>query len=175
MAYKDSLVRRLKVKSKEVLTELRETKSIYDLAVTDFCIALHEYCSKKDIKNPLDSIKAPEKEEKEELSNSFKKIFRQISILTHPDKTKDEDSRDVLENAVEAKKNKDASSLTSIAHDLKIDLSNMDYESIDALEDSILESEKEIDNIHNSYPWLWYYAPDNKKDPIIISFIQNNV
>ena len=70
-----------------------------------------------------------------------------------------------MENAVEAKKNKDASSLTSIAHDLKIDLSNIDYESIDALEDSILESEKEIDNIHNSYPWLWYYAPDNKKRP----------
>lgn len=175
-SYKSSLIRRLKFKSKEVLSELKDTKDIYNSAVGDFCIAVDFYCSAMEINNPLESIaKNSDKEDKEELNNNFKKLFRKISLLTHPDKTQDEDSRDILENAVEAKKSKDAGGLTSIAHDLKIDLSDLDYDSIDLLEESIQKSEQEIVKIHNSYPWAWYYAPENKKDPILISFIQNYV
>jgi hypothetical protein len=175
-SYKSSLIRKLKFKSKEVSSELKDAKFLYNQAVGDFCIAIDFYCSTMEIDNPLESIaKNVNEEEKEELNNNFKKLFRKISLLTHPDKTQDEDSRDILEDAVEAKKSKDTSSLTSIAHDLKIDLSNLDYDSIDLLEESIKKSEQEILNIHNSYPWAWYYAPENKKDPILISFIQNNV
>lgn len=174
--YKSSLIRRLKFKSKEVFSELKDVKDLYNDAVGDFCVAVDFYCSAMEIDNPLESIaKNIKEEEKEELNNNFKKLFRKISVLTHPDKTKNEDSRDILEGAVEAKKAKDAGGLTSIAHDLKIDLSSLDYDSIDSLEESIKNSEQEIFNIHNSYPWAWYYASENKKDPILISFIQNYV
>lgn len=175
MDYKATLVRRLKARSKEVLSELNDAKAIYEVAVQDFCIALSTYCEQKEISNPLDSVKDKKQEEKKELRDDFKSLFRKISILTHPDKTQDENSREILQEAVEAKKSKDASSLTSLAHDLKIDLSSLNYKSIDALESSIHDSEKEILNIHNSYPWLWYFSSKNKKEPIIISFIQNNV
>ena len=158
------------------MEELKDTKFIYNSAVTDFCIAIDFYCSSNDIDNPLESLgKNLEEENKKELNGNFKKLFRKISILTHPDKTKDESSREILEDAVEAKKSKDASGLTSIAHDLKIDLSNLDYESIEHIEESIKKSEEDISNMHNSYPWKWYYASKNKKEPILISFIQNYV
>ena len=173
--YKSSLIRKLKVKAKDVSDELKETKLIYNDAVRAFCVSMDSYCSSKGIKNPLDLIEKDEEEDKEELENDFKKLFRKISVLTHPDKTKDESSREILEDAVEAKKFKDIGSLTSIAHDLKIDLSNLDFNSIDALESSIEKSETEINNIHKSYPWSWYYAPMNKKDPILVSFIDNYV
>ena len=146
------------------------------MAVMDFCSSLDLYCKSKDIKNPLDSLnKDLEEEKKKELNNNFKKLFREISKLTHPDKTKDESSREILEDAVEAKKSQNPSSLTSIAHDLKIDLSELSYDSIEHLEESIKKSEDEILNMHNSYPWSWYYAPSNKKEPILISFIANYV
>ena len=142
--YKSSLIRKLKVKAKDVSDELKETKLIYNDAVGDFCIAVDFYCSTMEIDNPLESIaKNTDKEEKEELNNNFKKLFRKISVLTHPDKTKDEDSREILESAVEAKKSKNAGSLTSIAHDLKIDLSNLDFNSIEALESSIEKNRKQ--------------------------------
>lgn len=174
--YKTSLIRRLKFKSKEVSEELKDVKALYNQAVGDFCIAVDFYCSSTEIVNPLESIvKNKDKEKKEELNNNFKKLFRKISLLTHPDKTQNEESREILEDAVEAKKSKNAGGLTSIAHDLKIDLSNLDYDSIDLLEESIKKSEQEILNIHNSYPWVWFYAPENKKEPILISFIQNYV
>lgn len=173
--YKSSLIRRLKVRSKEVLSELKEVKSIYELAVSGFCISLDSYCKEKGVDNPLESIDKEEKEEKQELNQSFKKLFRKISILTHPDKTQNDDSRETLEDAVKAKKTQDAGGLTSIAQDLKIDLSNLDYDSIEFLERSIAKSEQEINNIHNSYPWLWYYSSSNKKEVILVSFIQNYV
>ena len=175
-SYKASLIRRLKFKSKEVLEELKDTKVIYETAVSGFCSSLELYCIENDIENPLKSTKKDlEEEKKKELNDNFKKLFRKISILTHPDKTQDESSREILENAVEAKKSQDSGSLTSIAHDLKIDLSNLDYESIEDLEESIKKSEEEIFNIHNSYPWKWHYSPINKKTSILTSFIENYV
>ena len=73
--YKSSLIRRLKFKSKEVLSELKDAKDLYNDAVGDFCIAVDFYCSTMEIDNPLESIaKNIKEEEKEELNNNFKKL-----------------------------------------------------------------------------------------------------
>ena len=63
-SYKASLIRRLKFKSKEVLEELKDTKVIYETAVSGFCSSLELYCIENDIENPLKSTKKDLEEEK---------------------------------------------------------------------------------------------------------------
>lgn len=170
--FKSSLIRKLRVKSREVSSNLEEAKAIYAIAVSGFCESVHSYCRRNKIKNPLEEIE-DKKEEPDDISSEFKSLFRKIAIATHPDKASDESCK--FEKAVKAKKENKPVNLISIASDLKIKTDELSYESINHLESSILKSEEEIDKIHRSYPWAWYYAPDNKKEFITELFINKQV
>ncbi len=172
--FKSSLIRRLRVKSREVSLELEETRAIYTIASSEFCQALSSYCRANEIPNPLDELEQ-EEEELDDIGTEFKALFRKIAVATHPDKLSSEEGRPKLEKAVKAKKENKPVNLISIASDLKIKTDELSYESIAYLESSILKSEEEIDNIHNSYPWVWHYAPTNKKDTILDLFINKQV
>ena len=172
--FKTSLLRKLKFKSREVSAELEETRLIYQDAVLKFCTALEAFCLQNKINNPLDKIIKKE-EEKEEISSEFKALFRKIASATHPDKISNEEGRPKLQKAVEAKKNNKTIDLINIASELKIETNDLSFDSIDKLEESIRETESEINSMHNSYPWLWYYAPKLNKDNILSLFIESHV
>ncbi len=169
-SYKSSLIRRLKFKSKEVSLELKQVKEIYTKAVSGFCDSVSTYCYSKKIKNPLEDL-GEKKEEFSEINSEFKSLFRKIAIATHPDKVSSEKDRSKLEEAVEAKGKNKATELIKIASDLKIKTDDLSFNSIEELEIDILKSEEEIHNIHNSFPWVWYYTPSNKKILVVESFI----
>lgn len=172
--YKASIIRRLRSRSREVSIELDEAKCIYEYAVPEFCKSLEDYCVDNNIKNPLDEM-PDKKEEEEEIKSEFKSLFRKIAVATHPDKVSSEEKREKFEKASKAKDKNKAVELLSIASDLKIKTDDLSYESIDYLEASITKTEEEIHNIHKSFPWIWYYTPNNKKQLIIELFIGKQV
>lgn len=173
--YKKSLVSKLKFKCKEANEELSEVQSIYNIAVSEFCIALNKFCIESKIKNPLDSIDKDKKEKKPPISSGFKSVFFDIAKSTHPDKCRNEDGRDTFNKAVEAKKENKLGSLISIAKDLKIDISDLDYSSIREIEESIVKMKDESERIRSSYPWLWFYSESTKKDYILKKFCQDTL
>ena len=170
-SYKELLIRRLKVKSREVSEELSATKSFFDIAALEFSQAVTEYCKDHDMDNPLLSLKKEDKQEKKDLNQEFKSVFRKIAFKTHSDTSKTEDTRDTLEKAVEAKKENNLVDLIGIAQDLKLDISSLDFSSIRDIESSIKEKENEINQIHNSFPWVWYHSSKSKKVLIIKQFL----
>ena len=172
--YKASLIRRLKAKSKEVFLELEEARLIYSNAVCGFCKAVCSYCLENNINNPLEDI-TEEKKDTDEINSDFKSLFRKIAVATHPDKVSSEEKREKFEKASKAKDKNKTLELLSIASELKIKTDDLSYESIDHLECSILKSEEELHNIINSFPWSWYYAPNDKKHSIIELFAHKEV
>ena len=174
--YKQSLIRKLKAKSIELKDELSHVQSVYDIAVSDFCLAVSLYCEYSKISNPLLKEAPKEKDEtNKDLTPQIKKLFREIAKRTHTDISKSDNTREVLEDAVKAKKESKSSNILSIAHELRIDTSNLDYKSIELVESSIKKQEEDITNITNSYPWVWYHAPSNRKDNIIKEFVSSRV
>jgi len=175
-AYKQSLIRRLKFKSREVSEELSGCKEVYNTIFPLFYCAVTKYCEDNDLPDPFLKFSSIEtKKNKSNLTSSLKSIFRKIASKTHTDITQDESSRPILEKAVEAKRDNKSHDLLSIAHKLKIDTSDIDYSSIQHLEDSIISTEKEIENIQHSYPWVWFNSKESKKNSIIASFVSIKV
>lgn len=175
-SYKQSLIRKLKVQSSELKDELLFIRNIYDISVEGFCVAVSEFCSINDLINPLLSISdEEEKKDTQELTPQIKKLFRDIAKKTHSDATGSEESRPMLEDAVKAKKENKSSNILSIANELKLDTSSLDYKSIELIEQSIKKLEKEIYNITHSYPWLWHHATSNRKNKIIQEFVLSKV
>ena len=172
--FKTSLLRKLKFKSKQVSLELEETELIYKDAVSKFCIALDNFCLSKKIDNPLNKIIKKE-EVKQEVSSEFKTLFRKIATATHPDKISNEKGRSKLQKAVEAKKTNKTIHLINIASELKIKTNDLSFDSIEELEQNIKDTEEEINSMHNSYPWIWHYAPSSNKNKILSLFISSHV
>lgn len=174
--YKKKLLRDLKNKSLELKGDLEYTKSIYQVSVNGFCLAINNYCEQKSLDNPLDKISKKIKEDKKkDFSPKLKGLFREIAKKTHTDLSKNESTRSTLESAVEAKKEKDASSLLSIANDLKISTNSLDYKSIEIIESSIKNMEDDINSMKQSYPWVWYHSEKYVKENIIVSFVESQV
>ena len=187
--YKLKLIRKLKFKCKELREELAETHAIYEAAIPAFCQHVCDFCKGTGTRSPLDEFAAPKQpspsetreayiaatltdEQKKQLPSQFKKVFSNIVIQTHPDKTHNEDGRDLYEQAVQAKKENKVSELVSIAQDLKINISHLSYSAIREIEAQINKTYEEIDLIRRSYPWHWHYAPPQKKEKIIQQFCE---
>ena len=165
----------MRFKSKEVKEELALCQGIFNQALPLFYNEVQAYCLENNLDDPFSKFKSEEKEKQECLTKNLKTIFRKIATKTHTDITKDESTRELLEEAVQAKKENKSHDLISIASKLKIDTSNIDYESIRHLEQSIIEAEKEINSIHDSYPWAWFYSDSYKKKSIIKLFVSIKV
>ena len=189
--YKERLIRQLKFKCKDLRQELSETQGIYQKAVLGFCAHIDSFCRDKGLQNPLEALARKNKpphaaeeeayiaetlteEQKKQLPSQFKKIFASIVYQTHPDKAQNTDSQETYQEAVEAKNKNQVGSLVSLAQDLKIDISHLSYAAIREIESQIEKMESDIDSIHRSYPWAWYYAPLPKKENIIEMFCEHS-
>lgn len=174
--YKGKLLRKLKAKCSEVNQELIEVNDIYEQSVSPFCLEVSSYCKENNLKNPLDKLKEEKKQEdKKVLSPEFKSLYRQIAIQTHPDKGEDDVKIEKYQQATEAKKESKIDKLVSIAKDLKINLNEMSFSDIKTIENSIIDTEKMISQVRNSYVWAWAMAANNKREDIIFKFVMNNV
>lgn len=174
--FKSSLLRKLKSQCKDLSEDLEYCESVFNVAVVDFCDSVGKFCRRYRKKNPLEDLTSKKNEDKKHsIDREFKNIFREIAKKTHSDLTKSDESRPLLEKAVQAKKDNDSAELISIASKLNININELSYKNIDSLNDSIADLEKKILNITMSYPWVWYHSPSSKKEKIIREFISSKV
>ena len=140
---------------------------MYDSIIPEFESSFNKFCELNSFKNPLYGQEKKEEAEAKAMPDDLKSLYREIAIKTHPDKNRNE-SDEVFLTAAVAKKDNNISELISIAQKLKINTSKMDFNSVEAIEDNIKKTEKEIESKTNSYPWLWFFG--GKNDKLLLRF-----
>lgn len=175
--YKENLLRKLKAKCSEVNQELLEVNSIYEDSLPLFYQQVLLYCKENNLKDPFSKFKDEKKTDSTPpMSGEFKSLYRKIAVKTHPDKTKSKDTIvEKYQEASKAKKDNKIDKLVSIAKDLKINLNQMSYTDIKAIESSIIDTEKKIQEIRASYIWAWVFSSNKERSNIIVRFVMNNV
>jgi hypothetical protein len=174
--YKENLLRRLKVKCVEVNKELSEVNSIYEDSFPLFHQEVLLYCKQSGVADPFSKFKDKKEDPTPSIPDEFKSLYRKIAVKTHPDKTKDKGLVvEKYQEATKAKKDNKIDKLVSLAKDLKINLNQMSYTDIKAIEASIIDTEKKIQQIRSSYIWAWVFSPNKERSNIIVRFVMNNV
>ena len=94
----------LNMEHEDLLEEFEEMRK-------DFVSKMFEYCSKKNIEPPFESVKSKEDKGEELSSSEMKNLFREIMIKTHPDKNSNlpeeelERKVEIYQQAIEGKEN----------------------------------------------------------------------
>lgn len=111
---------------------------------------------------------------KEERNPEVKKLIRQISLKTHPDKLVEKDDTErsrkkaLYLKAMKAADENDLLTLTSIAMQLDLDVGEITIEMINHAEDKISSVKEEIDDVKSTIVWHWFFAEGKeKKDEIL--------
>lgn len=100
--------------------------------------------------------------EKNNPPKRYKKIFRQIVSLTHPDKFTNEISEEekkklikIYENTVDNYNDGNYIPLLLNAKKLDIDISDDFFDDLDTIKNSIKEKNENIDNLQRSFAWIY--------------------
>lgn len=95
----------------------------------------------------------------------LKKIYKRLSLKTHPDKTKDKG--DYFKKINVAHKKKDIIILVRIAKELNIDISDIVVDQsntiISTFDKNIQTLEKEIHDLKHTVAWHWAHASEEEK------------
>jgi hypothetical protein len=108
-----------------------------------------------------------ENEEKDEQVDiqALSKLYKKLSLKTHPDKVPDK--IDVFKKITTAYKKKDLITMIIIAHELQIDIINIidinNDNVISLLNKNIENINKEIDQLQNTVAWHWSNASEEEK------------
>lgn len=166
-------------------------KELFDIKIQR-CFAQYEYLEKELIETeymfnmyrqkfieeyyggniPVEEFKKPPTEEdeeqpmiaEEEKSPILKKIYKSLSLKTHPDKTGGDDSLFV---AVKKAYNEgNIFKLLTIATKMDVDLSEFTKDSLDLYEQNINETKTKIENYKKRAAWIWAFANDEQKELI---------
>lgn len=128
--------------------------------------------SKKHIEKDLDI-------EKKSIPEEFKKIYRKIMLIVHPDKLIGMDNlleKDRLEKlAISATSAADSENwylLTSIAVELGISLEDVPDKYVSGVNKSCSNMQKKINSIKSSYVICWKDASDKRRDKLIDQYIE---
>ncbi len=133
----------------------------------------------QDIKK--DNIKEDEITEsiRENLPSEFKKIYRKIMLVVHPDRIdlmEDLKEKDRLKNlavtANTAARDQDWYLLTLTAIELNISLDDVPEEYVENLKTSCEKIDLKIKNINSSYPLLWMRARGDLKIEVLDNYIK---
>jgi hypothetical protein len=117
----------------------------------------------EEIKLPETQIEHPEE---------FKKMWKQVASLTHPDKTgNDPEKTELYKKAAAAWSKGNYADLISVAMDIGIIPPEDSELGLEVLEKHVEDLEKQIKSTEDSVLWMWASAPANKKDQIIDLFL----
>jgi hypothetical protein len=111
---------------------------------------------------PDEETTAPDEEP--ERSPILKKIFKSLSLKTHPDKTGGEES--VFVAVKKAYNEGNIFKLLTIATKMNIDLTEFTKDSLDIYEKNINDTRDKIANYKTRAAWVWAFANDAQKDMI---------
>ncbi len=167
MDYKDKLrSKKLKLKLEYLQLELEETQMIFHdslvLFQNDFTEYLDEWKNPKNVKKVDSEIEFDIPKEK------VNKVFKKIATKTHPDKliNESDDSDRLVELYKEAQQSverKDWSRVSQIASELDIDISDVEEDDSVFLERTIKDIELKVDEIKQTFAWLWKHTEDKGK------------
>lgn len=167
MDYKDKLrSKKLKLKLEYLQLELEETQMIFHdslvLFQNDFTEYLDEWENPKNVKKVDSEIEFDIPKEK------VNKVFKKIATKTHPDKliNESDDSDRLVELYKEAQQSverKDWSRVSQIASELDIDISDVEEDDSVFLERTIKDIESKVDEIKQTFAWLWKHTDDKAK------------
>ena len=94
------------------------------------------------------------------------KIYKKIAMKTHPDKSKDDSSVDVFNQATDAINNNDWLTLLNIAQKLQIKMPKFTKELRQKIQNNITGTNKKIKKLQNTTAWIWANAAEKDKEQI---------
>jgi hypothetical protein len=111
---------------------------------------------------PLHNENENGNEENSEFKNMLNKIYRKLSLKTHPDKNGGDDS--LFIKVLDAYNKKELLVLIKIAESINCEI-NIDYtiDIIDNIENENKKIEDKIHELQHHVCWLWCHADDNTK------------
>lgn len=163
---------KLRHQYKELKREYNNLKSIQDKLIPKFIDNVNKIVKENNLPDPFaDLTSEAEKESRdaEVLSSSLesKSLYRQIMLKTHPDKKNNK--KQLYIDATKAKKENNLHELIEIGKELKLNLKEITSEQLDILERNISHLKQKIQNIKDSYVFVWLHS--NNKEEIIYNFL----
>ena len=99
-----------------------------------------------------------------DVSDDIKKIWKQIAIKTHPDRTgNDVEMTELYKRSLNAYNNGSYEEIIEIAIQLFIKIEQLSEKTLDLLDARAKELEKKLDEVKNNVLWSWAEAPEEKK------------
>lgn len=173
--------KKLRHKALYLNMEHEEVLETFKEAQTSFIGAMHKYCS--DINKPPPFAPAKEdpkdgkgsnnENETEVISTEEEKsIYREIVLLTHPDKTsglsknQSAEREELYREAVKGKESGDLGKLLAIAFELDIDITEISPQFLKNLRKELKKTEKNIKKMKSDIMYIWFNANQEHKDAI---------
>ena len=117
--------------------------------------------------NPIDDLIITE-----EKPSKLKNLYRQIAKNTHPDKTKQDNLKEVYLDAQKAYESNDIISILSICERLKIEY-EITKEEVELLKIEIQTKKQRIQFLESTYTWRWMTENSNDiKIKIILAYLE---
>jgi|6_EtaG_2_1085325.scaffolds.fasta_scaffold18698_2 hypothetical protein len=190
--YKIQYLKAEKDEASELLEEyitsfLEEVESIaYENEKTNELYGRNANDHDVDLSSLSESASDKESDEKEESGSSLpeciKKIYKKIVIIVHPDKyhssdlsdEKQKEYIDIYKKVSSAANEGDIIEVLCAALELGVDVSNIDSDAIEAIENSCNNIQVVVLEMKNTYPWMWANAAENEhKKEIINHYLKN--
>jgi len=177
--YKKSKYNSLRVEWKEHKEEYKSKKILFDGIEKQFIINVIQFCHDNNLANPFtESSSETQNVGGDENSSSFKSLYRKVVACTHPDKNeKHKESCRIFNDANIAKREGNLQQLIDASNEAKVkpDLSTFSLNELNLLELNLEELKNKINNIHNSYPWIWFHSNEEKRDLVIRDFVESHL
>ena len=155
--------------------EVKNYADIFSDCVKQFmddCPEYQEYMT--DLKKEVESKSEDESENMKSKTKDLKKLYRRISKLTHPDKTKSSYLTKIFTKSSEDYQEKRIGSLYCTAITLDIDVSDLNLQFIlDEIDSEITTYEESLDKFTGSIPWKWVHAKDEDEKDFLKEQINN--
>tara|TARA_Y100000287_G_C14175246_1_gene331953 strand:- start:243 stop:836 length:594 start_codon:yes stop_codon:yes gene_type:complete len=194
-SYKNKQYLRVKAEIRSIKKDIQEVSETYRITQDFFVKSVGEYAENNNLKNPLISS-SENKDDKDELGadlkGDFKKLFRnkgarlkklwsKVMLQTHPDKNSFEETsvreerEELYKDSIEAQENGDIFAIIEAAKRLNIDGPEVSFEDLKILEKQLIKVQSDLDKIYNSYPWVYYFSNNSRREMIMKSFFEHNL
>ena len=157
---------------KDISNHIAQANS--DFPRVDYAHKDENFDKEESVNKELDDIS-----EKKEIPKKVKGLYRQIALMTHPDKYSESMSESIKKHflglynkATTAIHDDEFYKIFNIAVELGLDLPEPDKDMIKTLSNGCKEYQKNIASFKNTFPWIWAKTPEEgKKQKIIQKFL----